>query len=159
MIRLRVEKESDFYNSLDPSNMRISEDVYAYLKTFCIEIETQPELHDTIQILCSEPFDAERAKQSLVDAVDREQKRIDYQIMTNRRRMRVAYLIGAALSVLGFWLAKLLDIVVLQMISFLGTIAARDAFTIQMKINPDLERLKRYTEPFRRMKLEVIREK
>ena len=79
--------------------------------------------------------------------------------MTNRRRMRVAYLIGAALSVLGFWLAKLLDIVVLQMISFLGTIAARDAFTIQMKINPDLERLKRYTEPFRRMKLEVIREK
>ena len=141
MIRLRVEKESDFYNSLDPSNMRISEDVYAYLKTFCIEIEAQPELHDTIQILCSEPFDAERAKQSLVDAVDREQKRIDYQIMTNRRRMRVAYLIGAALSVLGFWLAKLLDIVVLQM------------------INPDLERLKRYTEPFRRMKLEVIREK
>lgn len=127
MIRLRVEKESDFYNSLDPSNMRISEDVYAYLKTFCIEIEAQPELHDTIQILCSEPFDAERAKQSLVDAVDREQKRIDYQIMTNRRRMRVAYLIGAALSVLGFWLAKLLDIVVLQMISFLGTIAARDA--------------------------------
>ena len=127
MIRLRVEKESDFYNSLDPSNMRISEDVYAYLKTFCIEIEAQPELHDTIQILCSEPFDAERAKQSLVDAVDREQKRIDYQIMTNRRRMRVAYLIGAALSVL--------------------------------KINPDLERLKRYTEPFRRMTLEVIREK
>ena len=46
MIRLRVEKESDFYNSLDPSNMRISEDVYAYLKTFCIEIEAQPELHD-----------------------------------------------------------------------------------------------------------------
>ena len=73
MIRLRVEKESDFYNSLDPSNMRISEDVYAYLKTFCIEIEAQPELHDTIQILCSEPFDAERAKQSLVDAVDREE--------------------------------------------------------------------------------------
>lgn len=158
MIRLRVEKESDFYNSLDPSKMRIHDDVYDYLKTFCIEMEEQPELHDRIQILCSGPFDAERAKQSIVDAIDREQKTIDHQIMINRRRMRVAYLIGAVLSVLGFGMAKLFDVVVLQMVSFLGTIAARDAFAIQMKVNPDLEHLKRYVEPFRGMELEVIHE-
>ena len=69
-----------------------------------------------------------------------------------------AYLIGAALSVLGFWLAKLLDIVVLQMISFLGTIAVKDALKIQTKANPDLEQLKRNVEPFRNIKLEVVRD-
>lgn len=158
MIRLRIEEESAFYNSLDPSNERISNDVYSYLKTFCSEIEEQPQLYDTIQILCSGPFDTERAKQSIIDAVDREQKNLDRQIKTNRKRMRVNYLIGAILSVLGFVLAKLLDVVVLQMVSFLGTIAARDAFTIQTKLNPDLEHLKNYVEPFRKMKLEVIRE-
>ena len=158
MITVYLKEETDFYNYYDPFNTRINYDVYAYLKSFCSEIEEKPQLHDTIRIYCSAPFDTERAKQAIADAVNREQANIDFQIRTNRKRMRDAYLIGAVLSVLGFVLAKMLDVVVLQMISFLGTIAARDAFTIQMKINPDLKHLKSLVEPFRRMKLEVIRE-
>lgn len=40
----------------------------------------------------------------------------------------------------------------------LGTMAAKDALKIQMKYNPDLEQLKRYVEPFRKIKLETIRD-
>ena len=40
----------------------------------------------------------------------------------------------------------------------LGTMAAKDALKIQMKYNPDLEQLKRNVEPFRNIKLEVIRD-
>lgn len=106
MIKLRVEKESAFYNSFDPSGVRIDNDVYDYLKSFCTEMEEQPELYDTIQILCSEPFDTEKAKRTLVDAVDREQKDLDQKIRKNRRRMRDSYLMAAVLSILGFVLAK-----------------------------------------------------
>ena len=44
--------------------------------------------------------------------------------------MRDAYLTGVILSILGFVLAKLLDAVFLETISFLGTIAVKDALKI-----------------------------
>ena len=72
--------------------------------------------------------------------------------------MRDAYLTGVILSILGFVLAKLLDAVFLETISFLGTIAVKDALKIQTKANPDLEQLKRNVEPFRNIKLEVVRD-
>jgi hypothetical protein len=68
MIRLRLENESAFYNSLDPTGVRIDNNVYDYLKSFCYEIEERPQLFDTIQILCSGPFDTEKAKLALIDA-------------------------------------------------------------------------------------------
>lgn len=158
MIKLRLEKESAFYNSFDPSGVRIDHDVYDYLKSFCTEMEEQPELYDTIQIFCSGPFDTEKAKRTLVDAIDREQKDLDQKIRKNRRWMHDAYLMAAVLSILGFVLSKLLNVVFLQMITFLGTMAAKDALKIQTKYNPDLEQLKRYVEPFRNIKLEVVRD-
>ena len=72
--------------------------------------------------------------------------------------MRDAYLTGVILSILGFVLAKLLDAVFLETISFLGTIAGKDALKIQTKANPDLEQRKRNVEPFRSIKLEVVRD-
>ena len=72
--------------------------------------------------------------------------------------MRNAYLTGIILSILGFVLAKLLDAVFLETISFLGTIAVKDALKIQTKANPDLEQLKRNVEPFRNIKLEAVRD-
>jgi hypothetical protein len=72
--------------------------------------------------------------------------------------MRDAYLTGVILSILGFVLAKLLDAVFLETISFLGTIAVKDALKIQTKANPDLEQRKRNVEPFRSIKLEVVRD-
>lgn len=72
--------------------------------------------------------------------------------------MRDAYLTGVILSILGFVLAKLLDAVFLETISFLGTIAVKDALKIQTKANPDFEQLKRNVEPFRSIKLEVVRD-
>ena len=72
--------------------------------------------------------------------------------------MRDAYLTGVILSILGFVLAKLLDAVFLETISFLGTIAVKDALKIQTKANPDLEQLKRNVEPFRNIKLEAVRD-
>lgn len=72
--------------------------------------------------------------------------------------MRDAYLTGVILSILGFVLAKLLDAVFLETISFLGTIAVKDALKIQTKANPDLEQRKRNVEPFRSIKLEVVQD-
>ena len=158
MIRLRLENESAFYNSLDPTRVRIDNNVYDYLKSFCYEIEKRPQLFDTIQILCSGSFDTEKAKLALVDAVDREQKKLDQKIRKNRKRILDNYLTGIILSILGFVLAKLLDAVFLETISFLGTIAVKDALKIQTKANPDLEQLKRNVEPFRNIKLEVVRD-
>ena len=59
---------------------------------------------------------------------------------------------------MGFVLAKLLDAVFLETISFLGTIAVKDALKIQTKAISDLEQLKRNVEPFRNIKLEVVRD-
>ena len=59
---------------------------------------------------------------------------------------------------MGFVLAKLLDAVFLETISFLGTIAVKDALKIQTKAISDLEQLKRNVEPFRNIKLEAVRD-
>ena len=91
------------HNSLDPTRVRIDNNVYDYLKSFCYEIEERPQLFDTIQILCSGSFDTEKAKLALVDAVDREQKKLDQKIRKNRKRMRDAYLTGVILSILGLY--------------------------------------------------------
>ncbi len=72
--------------------------------------------------------------------------------------MRDAYLTGVILSILGFVLAKLLDAVFLETISFLGTIAVKDALKIQTKAIPDLEQRKQNVEPFRSIKMEVVRD-
>ena len=66
------------------------------------------------------------------------------------------YIIGIVLSAAGVTLALLLNQVTLQLISFFGSMAIRDAVTIHLKLNPDIRRLKMLLEPFRDFTLEVV---
>ena len=62
MIQLRIHDESDLYDSFDPSQTRINEKVYHYLKSFCTETEYEKHYHDTLQIITDEPVDGDRLK-------------------------------------------------------------------------------------------------
>ncbi len=156
MIQLRIKNESDLYNPYDPSQTRINDGVYHYLKTFCTESEYKRHLHDTLQIISDSPVDAERAKAAIQSAAKKDQDEFERQFAENRKRAAWLYLIGIILSAAGITLALLLDQVVLQLISFFGSMAIRDAVTIHLKLNPDIRRLKMLLEPFRDFTLEVV---
>ena len=156
MIQLRVKNESDLYNPFDPAQATINDGVYHYLKTFCTESEYKRHLHDTLQIISDSPLDAERAKAVIQNAVKKDQDEFDRQFAENRKRAVWLYLIGIILSAAGIVLALLLDQILLELISFFGSMAIRDAVNIQLKLNPDIRRLKMLLEPFRDFTLEVV---
>ena len=149
MIQLRIKNESDLYNPFDPAQATINDGVYHYLKTFCTESEYKRHLHDTLQIISDSPLDAERAKAVIQNAVKKDQDEFDRQFAENRKRAAWLYLIGIIL-------ALLLDQILLELISFFGSMAIRDAVNIQLKLNPDIRRLKMLLEPFRDFTLEVV---
>ena len=155
-IQLRIKNESDLYNPFDPAKTTINDGVYHYLKTFCTEAEAKRHLHDTLQIISDGPLDAERAKAAIQNAVKKDQDEYERQFAENRKRAAWLYLVGIILSVAGIALALLLDQIVLQLISFFGSMAIRDAVTIQLKQNPDIRRMKLLPEPFRDFTLEVV---
>ena len=156
MIKLRIHDESDLYSPYDPDRVRISESVYHYLKTFCTEIESKKHLHDTLRVISDSAIDEKRFKQALQNAVRKDQAEFDRQIALNHRRALWGYAVGISLSAAGFALSVLLDQVLLEVISFVGTIAVKDAVMIHAKINPDIRRLKKLLDPFCDFKLEVI---
>ena len=156
MIQLRIKNESDLYNPFDPAQATINDGVYHYLKTFCTESEYKRHLHDTLQIISDSPLDAERAKAVIQNAVKKDQDEFDRQFAENRKRAVWLYLIGIILSAAGIVLALLLDQILLELISFFGSMAIRDAVNIQLKLNPDIRRLKMLLEPFRDFTLEVV---
>ena len=156
MIQLRIKNESDLYNPFDPAQATINDGVYHYLKTFCTESEYKRHLHDTLQIISDSPLDAERAKAVIQNAVKKDQDEFDRQFAENRKRAAWLYLIGIILSAAGIVLALLLDQILLELISFFGSMAIRDAVNIQLKLNPDIRRLKMLLEPFRDFTLEVV---
>lgn len=155
MIQIRIRQETDLYNPYDPTGTKINDGVYRYLKSFCTELEAPKHLHDTLQIVAEGPVDEERFRTALQNAVQKDREEFDGQIARNNRAMWRDYLTGIILSALGFALSVILDQVLLALISFLGTMAIRDALTIQLKVNPDLKRLKTLLEPFRDVTLEV----
>lgn len=156
MIQLRIKNESDLYNPFDPAQATINDGVYHYLKTFCTESEYKRYLHDTLQIISDSPLDAERAKAVIQNAVKKDQDEFDRQFAENRKRAAWLYLIGIILSAAGIVLALLLDQILLELVSFFGSMAIRDAVNIQLKLNPDIRRLKMLLEPFRDFTLEVV---
>ena len=156
MIQLRIKNESDLYNPFDPSHTRINDGVYNYLKTFCTVSESKRHLHDTLQIISDSPIDADRAKAAIQNAVKKDQDEFERQFAENRKRALWLYIIGIVLSAAGVTLALLLDQVLLQLISFFGSMAIRDAVNIHLKLNPDIRRLKTLLEPFRDFTIEVI---
>ena len=156
MIKLRIHDEADLYNPYDPSQTRISEGVYNYLKSFCTEQDYKKREHETLQIITDNPIDAERAKNAIQDAVKNDQDEFDRLFAINRKRAAGLYIIGILLSAAGVTLSLLLNQIVLQLISFLGTMAIRDADTLHLKINPDIKMLKSRLDPFREFELEVV---
>ena len=156
MMQLRIRDESELYNPLDPTQTRLNDKVYAYLKSYCTEIESKKHLHDTLQVISDTPIDGDRLKQAIQDAVRKDQEGFDRQMAINHNRALEGYAIGLILSIIGVALSLLMDQILLAIICFFGTTAVSDAFTIQRKINPDIKRLKKLLEPFCDFKLEVI---
>ena len=156
IMQMKINSESDLYNPLDPSGMRISDSVYAYLKTFCTEAESKKHLHDKLQIISDGPVNADRLKQAIREAVRKDEAEFDRQIAVNRKKALSCYAVGIALSIFGITLWILLDQVLLAFISFLGSTAISDGITIQLQMNPDIRRLKKQLEPFKDFELEVI---
>lgn len=158
MIQMRIHNETDLYDPYDPSQYRINENAYRYLKAFFSEAESKKHIFDTLQIISDKPIDAERAEEALKDAVRKDQNELDRQIEANHRRAVKGYIIGIALSIAGCLLSVLLDQVLLELISFIGTMAIKDAFVIQRRLNPDLRHLKTRMDPFHTLKVEVVTE-
>ena len=156
MIQLRIEKESDLYNPYDPSQTRINDGVYRYLKSFCAELVSRKHVHDTLRIISDSPIDEDRFRKALQDAVKRDRDEFDRQIAKNNRRFLWELIVGIGLSALGVALSVILDQVLLAIISFFGSMAIRDAVTIQTTINHDIKDLKKLLEPFSGLSLEVV---
>ena len=60
MIKLLIKNESDLYNPYDPSQMKINEGVYRYLKSYCSALEAPEHINDTLQIIIENPIDMDR---------------------------------------------------------------------------------------------------
>ena len=159
MIQLLIEKESDLYNPYDPSQMRINEGVYRYLKSYCTALESQKHSHDTLQIITDNQIDEDRFQKALHEAVEKDMAEFDRQIARNNRRVIWEGIIGVLLCALGIMLAAYLDELLLTIISLFGTMAVRDAITINTTINHDIKNLKKLLNPINDIKLEVVRSK
>lgn len=156
MIQLQVHKESDLYNPFDPSQTRINEKVYSYLKSFCTEAEYKKHFHDTLQITTDSPVDADRFKTAVQGAVKRDRDVFDSQLAINNRRAIWAYIVGILLSVAGVAFSLITDQVLLAIISFFGTMTLSDGIAIHTKTNPDIKRMKRRLDPLWDLNLEVV---
>jgi hypothetical protein len=156
MIQLRIKNESDLYNPYDPSQTRINEGVYHYLNSFCAKMASQEHQQDILQIITDSPIDQDRFQKALQDAVKSDRDEFDRQIAKNNRRFFWELIVGIGLSVLGVALSVILDQVLLAIISFFGSMAIRDAVTIQTTINHDIKDLKKRLEPFSGLSLKVL---
>ncbi|MBR2835988.1 MAG: hypothetical protein IKE43_09825 [Coriobacteriales bacterium] len=156
MIQLRIKNESDLYNPYDPSQTKINEGVYRYLKSYCSALEAPKHLDDTLQIITDNPIDAERFQRVLQDAVKSDIAEFDRQIARNNRRAIWEAIIGVFLCVLGIILSLHLDELLMTVISLLGTMGIKDAITIETTFNHDIRILKKLMSPISDIKLEVV---
>jgi hypothetical protein len=151
-----IREASDCYNPYDPTQTRIKDGVYQYLRSYCTELHYRDHLHDTLRICTDGPVDADRFRTALLDAVQEDRSEFDRMLAENKRRVIWEYIVGILLSLLGVGLSIVLDQVLLAIISFLGSMAISDAVTIQTKVNHDIKRLRNLLEPFSDFKLEVV---
>ena len=80
----------------------------------------------------------------------------DRQIARNNNRVLWEIIIGVIFTALGIMLTVYLDKLLLTVISLFGSMAIRDAVTIQTTINHDIKDLKKLLEPFSGLSLEVV---
>ncbi len=155
-MQLMIRQESELYSPYDPTQTRINDGVYQYLRSYCTELHYRDHLHDTLRICTDGPVDADRFRTALLDAVQEDRSEFDRMLAENKRRVIWEYVVGILLSLLGVGLSIVLDQVLLAIISFLGSMAISDAVTIQTKVNHDIKRLRNLLEPFSDFKLEVV---
>ena len=158
MIQLRVKNENDLYNPYDPSQTRINDDIYQYLKSCCSPLEASKHTNDTLQIITDSKIDSEKFERVLHNAVNRDLEEFDRQIARNNKRVIWELIVGVLLSALGVMLAIVLDKVLLAIISFFGSMCLKDAVAIQTTINHDLKGLKKMIMPMNEIRLEVVRQ-
>ncbi|MBQ8159531.1 MAG: hypothetical protein IJ083_02175 [Clostridia bacterium] len=154
-IRIRLQSHADLFSRFDPTGTRLSGDLYSYIKTCFEEI---PLLERTRAVICLEgdvETDGDRFLTLLRTAVDRELQRMDTDIRINRLKMWRLYIIGIVLVIVGVVLALSLNQIILQLISIVGSMAVKDAATIQIQHNPDLRVKKRLLEQLKTVPCEV----
>ena len=156
MIQIRIQDESELYNRFDPSQERISEDVYRYLKSYCTGLRSQEHSMDVIRIISDKAIDADHFRTCVRNAARRDCEEFDCQISRNKRLAFWEYTMGILLSIAGVALSVALDHVLLALISFLGSMALSEAITISVKINPDIKRLRKLLDPLFTFELEVV---
>ena len=156
MIQMRIQKEAELYNPLDPSDSQISEKVYYYLKSFLTEEESEKQRLDKIQIITAEPVNEAKLKTAIQNAAGKEQKVFDRQLTYNKKIALWELIIGILLSVLGVALSLILDQILLAIISFFGSTTISDAIMIFAKQNPEIKRLKKLLNPLCDFELEVV---
>ena len=157
MIRLQINSENDLYNPYDPSQKRINEGVYQYLKSYCTPLEASRQSHDTLQIITDSAIDTEKFQNALHDAVNRDIAEFDRQIAVNNKRVLWEFIVGVLLSATGVLLAIVLDKVLLAIISFFGSTCLGDAVKIQVSENQGLKDQKKLISPLNDIRLEIIR--
>lgn len=156
MIQLRIKNENDLYNPYDPSQTRINDGVYQYLKSYCTHQDASKQNHDTLQIITDSAIDVEKFERVFHNAVNRDITEFDRQIARNNQRVLWEIVVGVLLSVIGVLLAIVLDKVLLAIISFLGSTCFKDAVSVQTTVNHDLKRLRKLIIPMNDIRLEVI---
>jgi len=159
MIKLLIKNESDLYNPYDPSQMKINEGVYRYLKSYCSALEAPEHINDTLQIITENPIDMDRFQRVLQDAVKKDIAEFDRQIARNNKRVLWEIIIGVIFTALGIMLTVYLDKLLLTVISLFGSMAIRDAITIETTINHDIKCLKNQMDPIKNIKMEIVQQK
>ena len=157
MIQLRIHDESELYNPFDPTQTRIDDKVYQYLKSFCTGTEYEKHLHDTLQIITDGPVDGDRLKAAIQDAVKKDRDEFDCELALNNKRAIWAYIVGILLSAASVMFTLITDQILLALISFFGTRTISDGLTIHTRINPDIRRKKMRLDPLSDFNLEIVR--
>ena len=159
MIQLRIKEESDLYNPYDPCKTKVNEGVYRYLKSYCSDTEVSEHTFDTLQIITENPIDMDRFQRVLQDAVKKDIAEFDRQIARNNKRVLWEIIIGVIFTALGIMLTVYLDKLLLTVISLFGSMAIRDAITIETTINHDIKCLKNQMDPIKNIKMEIVQQK
>lgn len=151
---IHIRREEELYNRFDPAQSRLSSDAYAYLKSLFAEMPQAERKSDVLTIECEGPIDREKAANAIRSAISRDIAEYDRQLSINKIKMLRLYVIGVALIVIGIVLALVLNQVLLEIISIVGSMAIKDASTIQIQNNPEIRLKKRLLERARDLKIE-----
>lgn len=153
---IRIRSEEELYNRFDPAQTRLSSDAYSYLKSLYSEMSVEERRDDILKIECPGPVDIQKAENAIHASIGRDIAEYDRQLKINKVKMVRLYVIGIALIVVGFVLAVTLDKLILEVISIVGSMAVKDASTIQIQNNPEIRLKKKLLEKVMNLRVELV---